>query len=284
MCGIAGIIKLRGQTISDEYIEELVRELLIASEIRGDDATGIAVINTELDKTTTMKGGQKASDFVESKEWSTFKKKFKKGNIILLHTRSATQGSAINNNNNHPFTSKKTHAVLIHNGIIHNDRVLEEEYKIGRDDSEVDSEIILLLYDLFLDMTKVIKKIRGSMGMALYHNKHLYLYRNTPPVTVAFLPTRGIIVFASTEGILRNALGECNGTKLFGIFKKVEKYYKYDIPMDTLLDFNVDTESFKQSTVESKQYGNTGGYYNTKDGVRTWVRYSNNNLKGEFRP
>jgi len=196
MCGIAGIICPKNWSAEDNV--SMAKKLLLGIEVRGHDATGYATItNGEIN---VDKAAMTASLFV--------KRKMVGSPVMLLHTRAATNGSPQNNVNNHPIMNKKYNSVIVHNGIVQPVETLPA-------DGDCDSEQILQWYHK-AGLKNGIKKLFGSMAFAIYHDKKVYLYRNSNPLIVAYLPKRNMYVFASTYEAIMNALPVKK--KSFGLF------------------------------------------------------------------
>lgn len=92
MCCLFGLIDYRG-TLTAKQKTRLIRELSIAAEVRGTDATGIAY-NTEhgLQIYKRPIPAHRLRLNIPSN-----------AKVIMGHTRMATQGRAKKNENNHPF-------------------------------------------------------------------------------------------------------------------------------------------------------------------------------------
>lgn len=105
--------------------------------------------------------------------------------------KSLDKGMISRNYNNHPF--KINELLLVHNGIIHNDRKLRKKYKIDTQ-IETDSYIILYLISHFLNesnkegrLDKIIdaikqatKEIKGNYSVMLYDklSRNVLYFRN----------------------------------------------------------------------------------------------------------
>ena len=116
MCCLFGFIDYVG-ALSVRQKNHLIRELSIAAEARGTDATGVAY--------NTSRGLQ-----VYKRPLAAHRLHLRipaEAHVVMGHTRMTTQGSAKKNFNNHPFSGRvkgKTFA-LAHNGTIWNDLELE---------------------------------------------------------------------------------------------------------------------------------------------------------------
>jgi len=213
VCGLAGYITSKKHS---QEAQARFKNILIQAEVRGTDACGIAFVVNK-NRFFYAKAPKQASKFVKEK---AYKKLLKKNNptILIGHNRAKTQGDEANNMNNHPIVTK-TGLILIHNGIIQNDKEVAKRYKLTLD-AEVDSEVIVKLIEHYIYAKKkstrraiqlACKQIRGSMAFALLNDKEprtLYLVARDNPVNLAFHIPTGTIYFASTEDILQNGLAK----------------------------------------------------------------------------
>lgn len=111
MCGIGGYIKKGG--VLDEADIELIEELSIMLEARGEDAFGFIVIDKDGKVRRLFKLPANASAVWEQlREYIAGLMLGAKG--VLLHTRAATVGTPKHNKNNHPFRIGSWY--LAHNG------------------------------------------------------------------------------------------------------------------------------------------------------------------------
>ena len=197
MCGIVGYKAFGKEVPKKRELENL----LIETQYRGTDATGVAWI--ENDALQIFKQEGSAKELIKTKNW----KKIKVPKVMIMHCRAQTQGTFKNNKNNHPVFNKQGMA-LIHNGIISNDDAIAKEkgYKL---DGQVDSEIILkLIEDGWWDSIKNVEELSGSYACAaLYKEKpdELILFRHTSPIAYYIDVARDILFFASVDDILEDA-------------------------------------------------------------------------------
>ncbi len=211
MCGIFGFISNKPST--DNL--ELTKRLLVASDSRGKDASGILVVRA--DGTYEM---QKAP--IEAQKFVSVLDKMKhiinEAVVIVGHTRSATVGKPENNENNHPIESDDW--IMVHNGSCTNmNKVEDYKYK-----GEVDSE--LLLSHLQVGGVEGLRQLgKGSASVAFINKSkpvELYLWRDSNPCHVGineFYKTE-IVLFASTEYILKQVAPK--HLKLFSSLKIAE--------------------------------------------------------------
>ena len=114
----------------------LIRELSIAAEVRGTDATGIAY--------NTSRGLQ-----IYKRPLAAHRLHLRipaEAHVVMGHTRMTTQGSAKKNYNNHPFFGcvKGKRFALAHNGVIWNDLELRRIKHLPRTKVQTDSFIAVI--------------------------------------------------------------------------------------------------------------------------------------------
>lgn len=164
MCGIWGIVD-RNKKMPTSVVKEMIRDLMLLSEVRGKEASGIAVLNS--DRLAVMKRSISANDMLKSKEYLDFTAENLRENeemFIIGHSRLITNGEEPDNNQ--PVVKHKI--AMVHNGIIVNDRELWEQNKELKREYEVDTEIVVELLNKYLKdheveyaLEKVYAKIRG---------------------------------------------------------------------------------------------------------------------------
>ena len=95
MCALFGFVNY-GKTLSKKQLKKLVRDLSVASEVRGTDASGIAYVrNGEIVIYKKPKPAHEVNFYFPSDI-----------TVLMGHTRMTTQGNAKFNYNNHPFAGK----------------------------------------------------------------------------------------------------------------------------------------------------------------------------------
>ena len=135
MCCLYGFVDY-GHQLSRKARHRLLTVLSTACEARGMDATGIAY----------NAGGMQ----------NIFKRPIPahlmwyrvpvEATIVMGHTRMTTQGSALRNENNHPFQGKildrrgnTAKFALAHNGVLYNDKKLRKEFNLPATKIETDN-------------------------------------------------------------------------------------------------------------------------------------------------
>jgi len=242
MCCLFGFYDLNA-SLPPKVKNKLLRELSIAAEARGKDATGIAyVADHELKSFKIGKPAHKVKLFVPGK-----------GNVVLGHTRASTFGSPKFNENNHPFYGQagQDSFFLAHNGILFAPEYLRLKYSLPKTAIETDSYVAVQLLNRYkqLDMQalkEMSEAVDGSFNFTvLVGNGDLYFIKGDCPLTIAFFEEIGLYVYASTPTILCRALKK---TGLDGITPKM-----IDLKCGDILRIGSDGET-ESGTFETFSY------------------------------
>lgn len=207
MCAVFGYLDYKGK-VNNAILKKLIRNLSIAAEVRGTDATGISYVNHG-----------KVVTFKKAKPAHKVKLYFPKNTrAVIGHTRMTTQGSEKYNYNNHPFDGRcgtETFA-LAHNGVLYNDAEWKAKYHLPKTPIETDSYVAVQLLEQEKQLhAEIIKRmaelIEGSFVFTILKNDNtLFLVKGNNPLTLYHFPKIGIYVYASTKSILDNALQQVN--------------------------------------------------------------------------
>ena len=220
MCGILGIACYDKSNLNYKLagdLRNLTRRLLVASQERGRNASGLCVLSG--DKASMFKLNIPAGDLIKENEYSkvigrvSYSRRLR---AVLGHTRFKTKGNQIYNVNNHPIKANKV--IGVHNGVVGNDDFLFDKYvgKIERA-GRVDSEIIFRLIDYHVSKGKTIvdavraadDEMSGSYACAFIHRdwpNYLTVFTNSTPIPIFIFDNDKIMVFASTQGIVRESM------------------------------------------------------------------------------
>ena len=202
MCAIFGVLDYKGNLESVQRLR-LVKALGTAAEVRGIDATGIAFFQrNRLCIQKAAKPAHKMKYRIPSEV-----------RYIMGHTRMTTQGSASQNQNNHPFSGKAggTSFTLAHNGMLHNDRELQSVRNLPKTDIETDSYVAVQLIEQQKELTfdslrEMAEAVEGSFVFTVLDQECLYFVKGDNPLTIYHYPKLGLYLYASTEDILLTAL------------------------------------------------------------------------------
>ena len=205
MCCLFGLIDYQ-DTLSRRQKTKMVRALAEASEARGTDAAGIAYNAGGTLQIHKRPGPAHTIHFTVPKA----------SKVIMGHTRMATQGSALKRKNNHPFAGKARREgfALAHNGVLHNDKVLRRVHHLPPTAIETDSYIAVQLMEQqgtlnFDSLRFMAEEVEGSFCFTVLDRKdNLYFVKGDNPLCLYHYPELGLYLYASTEEILRNAIGK----------------------------------------------------------------------------
>ena len=203
MCCLFGFYDYGG-TLSAKQKNRIISALAISSEIRGTDATGIA-----------YRTGTKLCIYKRPfpARWMRFRLPAEV-KAVMGHTRMTTQGSEMQNYNNHPFygVADGSAFALAHNGILSNDKLLRLEKKLPASRIETDSFAIVQLLEqagtIDLDTLRITSELlRGSFTYTvLDDHERLYIVRGNNPFCLYHFPKQKVYLYASTKEILNYAL------------------------------------------------------------------------------
>ena len=207
MCAIFGFLDY-GHIVSNRMLKKLLRELSIAAECRGKDATGMSYV----------KHG-KIVTFKKAKPAHKVKMYFPSGTAAVIgHTRFTTQGSEKHNYNNHPFEGNVNghHFALAHNGVLYNDVKLRRELSLPDTRIETDSYIAVQLLEQQgavdeRSLQYMAETVEGNFVFTVLRDDNtLFLVKGDNPLTLVRFPLLGIYVYASTTEILTRAFTTAN--------------------------------------------------------------------------
>ena len=252
MCCLFGFIDYVG-ALSVRQKNYLIRELSIASEARGTDATGIAY--------NTSRGLQ-----IYKRPLAAYRLHLRipaEAHVVMGHTRMTTQGSAKKNFNNHPFLGhvKGESFALAHNGVVWNDLELRHAKHLPRTKVQTDSYIAVQLIErqnaLNLSSLKCMaEQVEGSFSFSVLSERDdLYLIKGDNPLTIAYFPKVGVYIYASTAEILNKALARCGNW--------LGRGEKVDIAMGDIVKIDRNGHITRDTFDASKFYRSSWGYWDT---------------------
>lgn len=201
MCGLFGMIDYKGVLNCWEK-KRIIQTLENASEIRGKDATGIAFLLRE--QIQIYKRALPAHKLHISLPLDV--------TIVMGHTRLATQGSFLENQNNHPFYGRYSQGefALAHNGILYNDRELRIKENLPNTDIKTDSYIAVQLLEkegtINTDtLAHMAEKVKGSFTFTVLNRQGLFIIKGNSPFYLLHFK-KGFYLYASTEEIMEYVL------------------------------------------------------------------------------
>jgi glucosamine--fructose-6-phosphate aminotransferase (isomerizing) len=200
MCGIFGILVGRSDVISPEKIQAIVKTLGNYSETRGKDASGLA----SFAPFAAIKSPNCFSESLNEGMWQAFFKEmagqtFTGGStvqIVIGHTRLATNGSAEDERNNQPL--KVGDLLGVHNGIICNTGPLASFYGIIPQ-SQLDTEVLFLAIE-----SALLKQLAEGLGRKDAWKKAIVKINNyiEGAATVALITALGELILFTNTGSL----------------------------------------------------------------------------------
>ena len=221
MCGQCGIIFGRRERSRSEIkkLTTIFTGLLAANEHRGKYATGAA--NIRMDGTYEIhKAPVNATMFVISDEYERLLHNVDSKTAILMgHTRWPTQGSHLDNRNNHPIVVGEEGAGQIcgtHNGHILNWKALFASLGYPRT-TEVDSEIIFRMaedsvQDGKIDRkkyTKLLAKCKGQMSavaVLISDPESIVIIKGNKPLVLLYHYEYDVLLYASELDFMTQVL------------------------------------------------------------------------------
>lgn len=240
MCGIVGVIQYRSpidREIRARALRVLFSEMMLLTEIRGDDATGLYQVHTDGDWMLAKKGEKSTKwlyedrasqedpvvykDFMDS--WTLHPKDL---TALVGHCRKATVGSkGQDNDDNHPFAIQldESNAILgVHNGTLANHEVIFR--RLGDElerQGEVDSEAIFhLLYHATDKGTKPVdekvmqhigERLDGAYAVIAVNSRfpnQVVTFRENRPMEYMLIRPLNIVAIASEKKFLEAAIAK----------------------------------------------------------------------------
>ena len=202
MCAIFGLIDYK-KVFTAAQRECFMNVLASECEIRGTDATGFA-----------FNSGGKLRIYKRPVAASEISLKLNEdANVILGHTRMATQGDCKKNYNNHPFYGEVHNAkfALAHNGIVYNDHKIANDMKLPKSRIETDSYVAVQILEKLGELSEkslaeMAEKINDPFVFtALDDRNNSYFVRGDNPLALYHFKD-GFYVYASTNIILESTL------------------------------------------------------------------------------
>lgn len=214
MCGVFGIYLLNNKKIEKEIISTF-KKLLILSETRGKEASGLIIKNN--DKSYLLKDFVSSNNLVKSANFGfimdnvSFEDK-NQSSLFIGHSRLATNGYDFLDYNNQPILYKNTFCV--HNGIIVNDAELWKKNKKLLKEADIDTEIFVKMFNdqkesgLCKAFLNAFNEIDGASTIALSEldKDYLLIGTNNGSLYYCSSPDDDVFIFASEKYILNKAI------------------------------------------------------------------------------
>jgi glucosamine--fructose-6-phosphate aminotransferase (isomerizing) len=249
VCGIAGGIAPRS---SAEWRFDILWRQLWYTEDRGKDASGVGWHDANR-SARVVKAPLRGSEFINTPQFEDIYEEMP--TTWIAHCRATTKGTEKNNVNNHPVYSKQTQLMLVHNGMVQDEkwRVTRPDgtnpYVYAPFDGEVDTEAILRVLEttwlaprdengrlvpeiventakelwtpqvsLMKAIDDAVYNIQGGFALSILAPDEpdtVYLVKHNNPIFVAYFEEEDAIIWTSTENIFKGVIA---GEKKFGFF------------------------------------------------------------------
>lgn len=246
MCGIVGFI---GKSTNPKITYSLVSSLLVKTEVRGKEATGVWAAQEGTDgKVLFHKEPVPSSQFVTRDIWKHLRSF--DPTVLISHCRepSAHAGPPKVNRNNHPHVNETHTLAVVHNGKVEEYHQLKFKGYQKKLRGECDSELIRELFTIgdefgddnelyssryagldrnlgprLLGIDRIFAKLKGgAMAVAVgerleQSHRALWLWRDDkrPLWLVDLRPSLGQVFFCSTAQIWREAVDAAPDVKAF---------------------------------------------------------------------
>lgn len=195
MCGLVAIACLEDNFVygSNNQITTLFEEQLFGTSLRGEDSTGIFLVNDQ-NRVDIFKRPIPSFALLRDTGYQKFERKMGSVKYAVGHCRAATRGE-ISYDNAHPFVYKHIH--LVHNGVMRNTSDFKDI------NYAVDSNYIAHLLAEHKTPKEVFAQIEGDFALIWYdkEEKSFNFVRNHAR-PLHFLPYKGRIFFISEPELL----------------------------------------------------------------------------------
>lgn len=214
MCGILGFYNFSERTLSSNI--DVVKILMEESYSRGKEASGLAVYDSDnrLHFIKSDLDGRKLSKTAEYKAMlSEIGEKYVKS--AVGHSRIATHGLQLYQNNNQPVMSEDHRIVAIHNGIVTNADDLWQSAGKTSAAPELDTISLIEYFRYVLDtytkssaLSKIYRDIEGAASLAIIDTKDdsFILSTNTGSLYYIFDEKADRLFFASEKIFINKVL------------------------------------------------------------------------------
>ncbi len=214
MCGIVGVFRVKNSIIPASITKKALLSLYKESLSRGIDSSGAAFrSSTSID---IVRDSISANSLIKSNNFTKLLNQNIENLELIGHARMETNGSFALDYNNQPVV--KDGCVVIHNGIIVNDKEIWENHPGLKRQFEVDTEIInsVLRENLSKDNNLVnsiidtLKEVKGSYSLGIFLNDYNTSIFTTNTGSLYYLKTldNSLIFIASELRFLENVLNQ----------------------------------------------------------------------------
>jgi len=204
MCGIFGLVRTK-ESFEKHKVKSLVDDLLLLSESRGKDSSGVAFVKEE--EIIVYKEPLPAHKFISKDKYKKLFEDDIERYALIGHARMETNGSYSLSYNNQPVI--KDGIVTIHNGIIVNDEQIWKGNKSLKREYQVDTEVFNSLLRKNIEADKnflnglkaTLKEIKGSYAFACFFEDFdkLLLVTNTGSLFTITNKAKAYLIFVSEK-------------------------------------------------------------------------------------
>lgn len=237
MCGLVSVISKSGNNGLWKEQCEMFHELLMVDTLRGEDSTGMFLVDKDGDL-ELAKSACDAPSFQKTKTYDELMRKaFGSGRLVVGHNRKATKGT-VTDMNAHPFVVDDR-IILVHNGTLWGDY----QKLAGADNKvEVDSHAIAhLIHKHGDDVEKALSELNGAFALIWFdmEKQTLNFVRNSQR-PLYWMETSSSYIWASEKNFLDWMVSRHN------IFNaKI-----HDLPPNTLTTFTIKPHSVSVDSVK----------------------------------
>ena len=191
--------------------KDVIKKMLLFDYFRGEDATGIAVVNRHAKDVAIYK---KAVDPITAFQMKPFEETLKtsSASAIIGHNRAATRGNKSVHANAHPFQHK--HIVGAHNGTLSTGSFHDLKELVERPDIEVDSEVVFVAIAEY-GIEAVVPLLQGAWALTWYDQKRNslnWLRNGLRPFWFAYSADLKKLYWASEWGVIDAAMNIGDGS------------------------------------------------------------------------
>ena len=218
MCGLFGIVVRDSAVLRRGDASDVIAALVAASETRGKEASGLAVLAT--DGLTVFKRPVRGRVLLRSDESQQMLEQMEEAIRVggkaacIGHTRMVTNGDPQRDDNNQPVAGGSF--AVVHNGIITNEAALWASDSSLRREAEVDTEVMVRLTErriaagrgILAAVQDIAVEIEGGNSFAVLDGTDGDVVLTTANGSVHWVASAdaSVICFASEDYILRSVV------------------------------------------------------------------------------
>lgn len=278
MCGIVGLIALgtlgkKEEEKRQKFMKFASMELMLRTDERGKDATGAVILFADGNYAGIKRGEEATAWFAKFgngkdkygsllKVWDEYEEPVK---IYLGHCRKGTVGDKEDNENNHPI--KIQNIIGIHNGVIRNDKEIQEHLGCKRD-GKVDSEMIFRLMHYLTNegkepwtmpmLEQLIARLTGAWAVMALNADNLHqmpMFRDSRPIELILIKELSLLVVVSDIKFWSSFHFQYERTIFYNRLKGLPSLLEMGIEKKSMADdsaaiIDLDVHCTKDTTIE----------------------------------